>query len=130
MFIKQIYGYLLNLDSSFALWKSLFGAIKFTKNVNPDRYSHSRFGTEFDIPVTFSLSDGHGFGKHIILFRVCNNSLVHADNRKKEILILNKGPTNGLDDTKLTAESKYSINFTEQQQQQQKLILKSTLQWN
>ena len=46
------------------------------------------------------------------------------------LLILNKGPTNGLDDTKLTAESKYSINFTEQQQQQQKLILKSTLQWN
>ena len=76
------------------------------------------------------MSDGNGFGKHVILFRVGNSSLVHADNRKKNTLILNKVPTNGLDDTTLTAEAIYSINFSEQQQQQQKKILKSTLQWN
>ena len=33
---------------------------------------------------------------------------------KKDILILGKGPTQGLDDTKLTAKAEYSINFTEQ----------------
>ena len=31
---------------------------------------------------------------------------------KKDILILDKGPTQGLDDTKLTAEVQYSIEFS------------------
>ena len=34
------------------------------------------------------------------------------DNRKKDILILGKGPTSGLDHT-LCVEKMYSINFTE-----------------
>ena len=33
--------------------------------------------------------------------------------RKKDILILGKGPTQGLDSITLTAEKLYSINFTE-----------------
>ena len=33
----------------------------------------------------------------------------------KSILILRKGPTQELDDTELTAEKKYCVNFTEQQ---------------
>ena len=43
------------------------------------------------------------------------SSSVHIDNKRKDILILGKGPTQGLDYTKLTAEKEYSINFTEQQ---------------
>ena len=35
----------------------------------------------------------------------------HIDNKKKYILILGKGPTQGLEHT-LTAEKMYSINFT------------------
>ena len=31
----------------------------------------------------------------------------------KDILILSKGPTQRLDDTKLTAEAKYPISFTQ-----------------
>ena len=42
-------------------------------------------------------------------------SPVHIDNKKKDILILGKGPTDGLHDTTLTAEKEYSLNFTEQQ---------------
>ena len=38
---------------------------------------------------------------------------VHVDNKKKYILILGEGPTQGLNDTTRTAEKKYSINFTE-----------------
>ena len=33
-------------------------------------------------------------------------------NKRKDMLILGERPTKGLDDTKLTAEAKYSINFT------------------
>ena len=35
----------------------------------------------------------------------------HTDNKKKDILVLGKGPTQGLEHT-LTAEKMYSINFT------------------
>ena len=41
---------------------------------------------------------------------------MHIDNNKKDILIINKGPTNGLDDTMLTTEKQDSIKFTKQQQ--------------
>ena len=40
------------------------------------------------------------------------SSSVHIDNKKKDILILGKGPTQGLDDSMLTAEAQYSINFS------------------
>ena len=39
-------------------------------------------------------------------------SSIHVDIKKKDILILGKGPTQVLDDTTLTAEKKYAINFT------------------
>ena len=42
---------------------------------------------------------------------VDNSSFPHIDNKKKDILVLGKGPTHGLEHT-LTAEKMYSINFT------------------
>ena len=36
-------------------------------------------------------------------------SSIHADNKKKDILILGEDSTQGLDDTTLIAEEKYSI---------------------
>ena len=41
------------------------------------------------------------------------SSSVHIDNKGKDILILGEEPTQGLDDTKLTAETKHPINFTQ-----------------
>ena len=40
------------------------------------------------------------------------SSTQHVDNKKKNILILGKGPRQGLEHT-MTAEKLYSINFTE-----------------
>ena len=39
------------------------------------------------------------------------SSSPHIDNKKKDILVLGKGPTRGLEHT-LTAEKMYSINVT------------------
>ena len=36
---------------------------------------------------------------------------VHVDNKKKDTLILGKGPTQGLGKYSLTPEKMYSINF-------------------
>ena len=41
------------------------------------------------------------------------SSSVHVDNKGKGILILGKGPTQGLGEQSLTAEKMYSVNFTE-----------------
>ena len=47
--------------------------------------------------------------KRVIIFGTDMSSSVHIDNKK--ILILGEGPTQRLDDTTLTAEAKYPINF-------------------
>ena len=41
------------------------------------------------------------------------SSSVHIDNKNKDVLILGDVPTQELDDTTLTAEVKYPINFTQ-----------------
>ena len=38
---------------------------------------------------------------------------MHINNKNKDILILVEGPTQGLKDTRLTAEAKYSIKLTQ-----------------
>ena len=43
------------------------------------------------------------------------SSSVHIDNKKKDILVLGKGPADCLDNTMFTAGKDYFINFTEQQ---------------
>ena len=52
-----------------------------------------------------------GFGQNVLIFGVDMSSSAHIDNKKKDILVLGKGPTQGLEHT-LTAEKMYSINFT------------------
>ena len=39
------------------------------------------------------------------------SSSIHIDNKKKDILVLGRGPTQGLESI-LTAEKMYSVNFT------------------
>ena len=56
------------------------------------------------------LSNGSEFGKNRIIFGGNMSSSAHND-----ILVLGKVPTDGLNDTTLTPENEYSINFTEQQ---------------
>ena len=41
------------------------------------------------------------------------NTSVHIDNENKDMLILGEGPTQGLNDTTLIAESKYPIKVTQ-----------------
>ena len=54
---------------------------------------------------------GNETGKNEIIFGVDMSLSSKIDNRKKDILTLGKGPTQGLEHT-LSAEKLYSINFT------------------
>ena len=51
-------------------------------------------------------------GKNVIICGVDMSSSVQINNKEKDILILGKGPAQGLVDTTLTAEGQYSINFS------------------
>ena len=87
----------------------LFGSVKLTKNANFDKYGYSGYGIGFDRETSFSF--GNDFGKNVIIFGVDMSSSTKVDSRKKDILILGGGPTQGLEST-LCAEKMYSINFT------------------
>ena len=89
----------------------LFVAVTLTKNADIDKYRYSGYGIGFDRRSSFSFPGG-GFGQNIIIFGADMNSSIHIDNKGKDILIVGKGPTQGLDEHSLTAEKMYSINFT------------------
>ena len=86
----------------------LFGAVTLTKHVNIDKYRYSGYGIGFDRKGRFSFPNG-GYGQNVIIFGVDMNSSIdidssiHIDNKKKDILILGRGRTQGLEST-LTAE--------------------------
>ena len=97
-------------DNHPTLKNCLFGTVTLTKNSDIDKYGYSGYGIGFDGRSSFSFPGGE-FGKNLLIFGVDVSSSAQIDNKKKDILVLRKGPTQGLEHT-LTAEKMYSINFT------------------
>ena len=67
----------------------------------------------------FQISIG---SKNATILRVANSSLVNIDNKKKDVSVLGKGLTQGLDDT-IIAEAEYSINSS----RLEKIIMEATV---
>ena len=84
----------------------LLGAVSITKNADIDKNKYSGYGPGFDRGTIYSV--GNGFGRNVIIFGVDMSSYEHIDNKKKDILVLGKGPSQGLEHEKM-----YSVNFTE-----------------
>ena len=93
------------------VWKKKIWFSVQCRNFNVDKYGYSGYGIGFDRGSNFSFSGG-GFAQNVLIFRVDMSSYSRVDNKKKDILVLGKGPSQGLEDTP-TAEKMYSINFTE-----------------
>ena len=72
----------------------MFGAVKLTKHVDVNLHKYSRYGIGFDRKGSYSTGDDND--RNIIIFGVDMRSSPHIDNKKKDILILSKGPTQGL----------------------------------
>ena len=88
----------------------LFGAVTLTKNAHIKKYKYSGYGIGFDRRSSFSFPID-GFGQNVLIFGADVSTSIHVNNKKKDILVLGRGPTQGLEST-LTAEKMYSINFT------------------
>ena len=97
-------------ESDSTLKNCLFGAVALTVNADISKYGYSGYGIGFNRRSSFSFPGG-GFGQNVLSFGVDMSSSAHIDNKKKDILVLGKGPTQGLEHT-LTAEKMYLINFT------------------
>ena len=93
-----------------ALKNCLFGAVTLSKNADIEKYKYSGYGTGFERRSSFSFLSG-GFGQNVLIYGADMSSSTHIDDKKKDILVLGRGPTQGLEST-LTAEKIYSINFT------------------
>ena len=88
----------------------LFGAVTLTKNAGIEKYKCSGCGIGFDRRSSFSFPSG-GFDQNVLIFGADISTSIHIDNMKKDILVLGRGPTQGLEST-LTAKKIYSINLT------------------
>ena len=73
---------------------------------------YTSFGIGFDQSSEFLLPDG-STEKNASIFGADMSTSVHIDNKKKDILIFPLSSTQRLDDTALTAEAKYPIDFTQ-----------------
>ena len=98
-----------DLNTYFVFGNCMLEAVKLTNNADRDKYGYRGYGIAFDLRSQFSWSDG-SWSQNLIIFGADVSSSVHVDNKKKDILVADEG---GLDDTTITAEAKYSINFTE-----------------
>ena len=92
----------------------LFGAVSITKNADINKNKYSGYGIGFDETGIYLLPDG-SFGRNVVIFGVDMSSSAHADNKGKYILIIVRGPTQGLGEGEhsLTAEKMYLVNFTD-----------------
>ena len=96
----------------FTIGNYLFGAVKLTKNADPDKRKYGSYGIGFDSRSQFSWTDGY-VGKNVIIFGVDNSSSVH-NGRNKNVFVFGERPTQGLDNATITAEAKYTINCTQE----------------
>ena len=88
----------INISDYPTLETCLFGCVKLTKNTNIDNYGYSGYGIGFDRHGSFSFP-GTGLGRNVIIFGADMSSSTRIVNRKNDILILGKGPSQGLEHT-------------------------------
>ena len=81
-------------DNDPTLKNGLFGAVILTKNADIEKYGYSGCGIGFERRSSFSFPGG-GFGQNVLIFGVDMSSSAHIDNKKKDILVLGKGPHTG-----------------------------------
>ena len=85
-------------DSDPTLKTCLFGAVTLSKNADIEKYKYSGYGIRFDRRSSFSFTGG-GFGQNVLIFGADMSASIHIDKNKKNIFVLGRGPTQGLEST-------------------------------
>ena len=77
----------------FRLRNYLHSTTTLNKIANLHKYHYFAYDMEFNAHGIFSLLDGSGFGKNVITFATDMSSSVHADYKKKDVLIFDRDPS-------------------------------------
>ena len=85
-------------NSDPTLINCLLGAVTLTKNADITKCGYSGYGIGFDRRSSF-LFPGGGLGQNVLIFGADMSFSAPIDNKKKDILVLGKGPTQGLEHT-------------------------------
>ena len=89
-----------DLNAELTLRDCMFGNVQITINADPDKYYYSGYGIGFDCYSLFFIPNFNR-GKYAIILGDYISSSVRTDNKNKDILVLGKGTTRGLDNTTL-----------------------------
>ena len=93
-------------NTDYTVQNALFGGVKITKNAtDTSKHKYEGYGICFD-------EGGINNDRNVLIFRVHENSLVHANNKANNIYVMGDLFVQGINDTTLYAEKLYSQNFT------------------
>ena len=91
-------------NTDYTVQNALFGGVKITKNAtDTSKHKYEGYGICFDEGGIFS-KGGINTGKNVLIFRVHENSLVHANNKANNIYVMGDLFVQGINDTTLYAE--------------------------
>ena len=93
-----------DVNTTFSLKNCLFGAVKLTKNSNPNKYFYSRYAIGFD-SHSLVLVPNFDWSRNVITFGTHMSLSVHANNKNKKILVLGNGEKKILGNTSLQYKS-------------------------
>ena len=101
------------LKTGFTLGNCLLGVVKFSKNNNLDKNRYGDYVIGFDSGLQFFYCQTVAWVKMLLVLVLIWGHLCMLITKKKDILVLGEGLTQGLDNTTIIPEVKYPINFTE-----------------
>ena len=94
-------------NTDYTVQNALIGGVKITKNAtDTSKHKYEGYGICFDEVGMFSM------GRNVLIFGVHENSVIHSNNKANNIFIMGDGIVQGIDDTTLYAEKRYTQNFT------------------
>ena len=99
-------------NTDYTIQNALFGGVKRTKNAtDTSKHKYEGYGICFDEGGTFS-KGGINNGKNVLIFGVHESSLAHKNNKANNIYVMGDLFVEGINDTTLYAEKRYSQNLT------------------
>ena len=102
-----------NPTNNFKFKHCLLGATNMVKNGDKEKYAYSRYGITLVSASWWSFDNDTA--RNVIIFGVDNSSSSHSDNHKNNFLILDEGPTFGINESfRSQKKVEYSFYYSKQ----------------
>ena len=99
-------------DATFTIQNTLFGAMEITKKADTSKYKYKGYVICFDEEGSFGIGNINNRRK-VLIFGADESYVIHSNNKANNIYVMGDGIVQGINDTTLYAEKRYSQNFTQ-----------------